>query len=40
MSAIQAAWRFYNNERVDAQELFENIKDESKEIIKKIDSSG
>ena len=39
MAAIQAAWRFYNNERVDVQELFENVKDESEEIIKNIDSS-
>jgi hypothetical protein len=39
MATIQAAWRFYNNERVDAQELFENVKDESEEIIKNIDSS-
>ena len=38
MSAIQTSWRFYNNERVDAQELFENVKDESEEIIKNIDS--
>jgi hypothetical protein len=39
MAAIQASWRFYNNERVDAQELFENVKEESEEIIKNIDSS-
>jgi len=38
MSAVQAAWRFYNNERVDTSELFENIRVQSKNIIKNIDS--
>ena len=30
MALIQSSWRFYNNDRVDENELFENIKDENK----------
>jgi len=39
LSAIQATWRFYNNERVDINELFERIRVESKNIIENIDNS-
>jgi hypothetical protein len=38
MALIQSSWRFYNNDRVDVQELSENIKDESKNIIENIDN--
>jgi hypothetical protein len=38
MSAIQVAWRFYNNDRVDTYELFESIRAESRDIIENIDS--
>ena len=38
MALSQSSWRFYNNDRVDENELFENIKDESKNIIENIDS--
>ena len=38
MALIQSSWRFYNNDRVDENELFENIKDENKNIIQNIDS--
>jgi len=38
MASIQAAWRFYNNERVDIHELFETLKAENREIAKNIQS--
>ena len=37
-AAVQAAWRFYNNERVDTDELFEYIKVENEDIIQNLDS--
>lgn len=36
MSAIQATWRFYNNENVNAQELFELVKTESEKLVQKV----
>lgn len=36
MSAVQAAWRFYNNANVDVQELFGMVESQSKEAIQKI----
>jgi len=38
MALIQSSWRFYNNDRVDENELFENIKDENKNIIQNIEN--
>ncbi len=37
MSAIQASWRFYNNENVDVQELFGLVEAQSEEAVKKIE---
>ena len=37
MSSVQAAWRFYNNENVDVQELFGMVKTQSEEAIEKIE---
>lgn len=37
MSAIQAAWRFYNNENVEIQELFGLVKAESEEFVQKVE---
>jgi hypothetical protein len=39
MASIQAAWRFYNNDKVDTQELFNNIRYESKNIIQNTNSN-
>jgi len=38
MASIQAAWRFYNNERVDIHELFATLRAENREIAKNIQS--
>jgi len=38
-ASVQGAWRFYNNDNVNIQELFEMIRLESRNIIKEISSS-
>jgi hypothetical protein len=38
MALTQSSWRFYNNDRVDESELFENVKNEGKNIIENIDN--
>jgi len=38
MALVQSAWRFYNNDRIDTKELFDNIRSESRKIVKNIDN--
>jgi hypothetical protein len=33
MALVQSAWRFYNNDRIDTKELFDNIRSESRKIV-------
>jgi len=37
-SSIQAAWRFYNNENVDINEISEMVENESKKVIEKVNN--